>query len=177
MQRPSRQRQAVLSQAFYTPGPVSHREPHHVQWCNQAPHMAPTIRYPKAPTTKPKVRPVPARAPIATSAGSQRPNGLAQSIAMAFKPWKAIRLAKRDRGASAPADATAEPPATRKALKPTLPIGQQSTDAETASITHNEATPEHARSGDKASASAQSPGLDRLRQEPRRRIACPQNQK
>ena len=89
--KPSRQRQEVNSQAFYTPGPVSHREPHHVQWCNQAPHMAPTVRYPKAPKTKPKVRPDPARTPIATSAGSQRPEGLAQSIAMAFKPWKAIQ--------------------------------------------------------------------------------------
>ena len=48
---------------------------------------------------------------------NQRPKGLTVTIATGFNPWKAIRLAKRDRGASATADATPEPLATLQAIQ------------------------------------------------------------
>ena len=72
------------------------------------------------------------RVPCA-EAGAERPNGLAVTIATGFNPWKAICLAKRDRGASAAADATPEPPATCTALKPTLSGGESLSDSGVAS--------------------------------------------
>ena len=70
---------------------------------------------------------------------ARRPNGLTVTIAMVCSeqrersPWKPIRLAKRDRGASAAADATPEPPATCKALKPTISGGENLPDSAVAS--------------------------------------------